>query len=194
MARVEAERRARAEAEKKARSRPTGAPRAEAEKREAARQQETETAAAAGRIPRTAKPEALRSFAAAQGHITLPAAGRIVRQFADATETGAPSRGIVIETRPDAQIVAPFDGQVVFRRTVPRLRPNLDHRARRGLSYSPRRIIPDRRRPEPMAAGRRAGRRHGPARPTASPALSGTPAARPTDQPAAVVRRLTTGR
>jgi murein hydrolase activator len=114
MARVEAERRTRAEAEKKARLEADRRARAEAEKREAARKQETETAAAAGRIPRTAKPEGLRSFAAAQGHITLPASGRIVRQFADATETGAPSRGIVIETRPDAQIVAPYDGQVVF--------------------------------------------------------------------------------
>lgn len=114
MAKVEAERRARAEAEKRERLEADRRARAETEKREAARRQETQAAAAAGRVPRTAKPEGLRSFAAAQGQITMPAAGRIVRQFADATETGAPSRGIVIETRPDAQIVAPYDGQVVF--------------------------------------------------------------------------------
>ncbi|MGE5146635.1 MAG: murein hydrolase activator EnvC family protein [Candidatus Eiseniibacteriota bacterium] len=110
MAKVEAERKARVEAERKARVEADRRARADAEKR----QREAEAAAAVGRIPRTAKPEGLRSFAAAQGHITLPAAGRIVRQFAEATETGAPSRGIVIETRPDAQVVAPYDGQVVF--------------------------------------------------------------------------------
>jgi murein hydrolase activator len=114
MTRVEAERRAKAEAEKRARLESERRAHTEAEKREAQRKKETETAAAAGRVPRIAKPDGLRSFAAAQGHITLPAAGRIVRQFADTTETGGPSRGIVIETRPDAQVVAPYDGQVVF--------------------------------------------------------------------------------
>jgi len=114
MARVEAERRARAEAEKRTRLEAERRTRAEAEKREATRRQEADAGAAAGRAARTARPEGLRSFAAAQGHITLPAAGKIVRQFAENTETGAPSRGIVIETRPDAQIVAPYDGQVVF--------------------------------------------------------------------------------
>jgi len=114
MARVEAERRARAEAEKRARLEAERRARADAEKRAAARRKEIEAAAAAGRVPRLAKPEGLRSFAAAQGHITLPAAGRIVRQFAEPTETGSPSRGIQIETRPDAQVVAPYDGQVVF--------------------------------------------------------------------------------
>ena len=134
MARVEAERRAREEAEKKARLEAERQARAEAERRvqaerraraeaekraaesqkDAERQKEAEVAAAVGRVPRTAKPDGLRSFAAAQGHITLPAAGRIVRQFAENTEAGTPSRGIQIETRPEAQIVAPFDGQVVF--------------------------------------------------------------------------------
>jgi septal ring factor EnvC (AmiA/AmiB activator) len=114
MARVESERRARAEAEKRTRLESERRARAEAEKRAAARRKEAEAAAAAGRVPRIAKPEGLRSFAAAQGRITLPAAGRIVRQFAEATETGSPSRGIQIETRPEAQIVAPYDGQVVF--------------------------------------------------------------------------------
>jgi septal ring factor EnvC (AmiA/AmiB activator) len=114
MARVEQERRARTEAEKRTRLESARRARAEAEKREAARRKEAEAAAAAGRVPRIAKPEGLRSFAAAQGRITLPAAGRIVRQFAEATETGSPSRGIQIETRPEAQIVAPYDGQVVF--------------------------------------------------------------------------------
>src|SRR5690606_6034741 len=89
MARVEAERRARAEAEKRARFEAERRARADAEKRAAARRKEIEAAAAAGRVPRLAKPEGLRSFAAAQGHITLPAAGRIVRQFAEPTETGS---------------------------------------------------------------------------------------------------------
>lgn len=112
LARVEAERKARAEAEKKARAEAERKARAEAQ-REAAVHPGAD--AGVGRSAgRTAKPEGLRSFAAAQGHITLPAAGRIVRQFAEPGEGGAPSRGIVIETRPDAQVVAPYDGQVAF--------------------------------------------------------------------------------
>jgi len=114
LARVEAEGKAKAEAEKKARAEAERKSRTEAQKREAATHPGADTGPAVGPAARAAKPEGLRSFAAAQGHITLPAAGRIVRQFAETTETGSPSRGIVIETRPDAQIVAPYDGQVVF--------------------------------------------------------------------------------
>jgi len=113
LARVEAERKAKAEAEKKARAEAERKARAEAQ-REVAVHPGADVGGAVGSVGRTAKPEGLRSFAAAQGRITLPAAGKIVRQFAEPGEGGAPSRGIVIETRPDAQIVAPYDGQVVF--------------------------------------------------------------------------------
>ena len=55
----------------------------------------------------------IRSFAAAHGLITLPARGPIVRSFGEGG-SGVTNKGIVIRTRPAAQIVAPFDGKVVF--------------------------------------------------------------------------------
>lgn len=44
----------------------------------------------------------------------LPAPGRVVTKFNDKLSNGALSRGVTIETRPGAQIVAPLRGQVVF--------------------------------------------------------------------------------
>ena len=56
----------------------------------------------------------IRSFSKGQGEMPFPARGRIVVKFGESAELGAPSRGISIETRPAAQVVAPYDGQVVF--------------------------------------------------------------------------------
>lgn len=56
----------------------------------------------------------IRSFASARGAMILPAGGRLVRRFGDPGETGSASRGIQIETRPGAEVVAPFDGRVEF--------------------------------------------------------------------------------
>lgn len=49
-----------------------------------------------------------------QNAVFAPARGRIVTHFGDPTETGGASKGLVLETRPGAQIVAPFDGRIVF--------------------------------------------------------------------------------
>jgi murein hydrolase activator len=46
--------------------------------------------------------------------IFAPARGRLVTHFGDPTETGGASKGLVLETRPGAQIVAPFDGRIAF--------------------------------------------------------------------------------
>ena len=43
----------------------------------------------------------------------MPARGRIVERFGAVTESGR-SKGITIETRADAQVVTPYDGEVVF--------------------------------------------------------------------------------
>lgn len=56
----------------------------------------------------------IRSFEAAQGQLTMPARGNVVEHYGDATGNGMVSRGLTIETRPGAQIVAPYDGQVAF--------------------------------------------------------------------------------
>ena len=50
----------------------------------------------------------------ARNPIFAPARGRILTHFGDATDTGGASKGLVLETRPGAQIVAPFDGRIAF--------------------------------------------------------------------------------
>jgi septal ring factor EnvC (AmiA/AmiB activator) len=50
----------------------------------------------------------------AKNPIFAPARGRILTHFGDATDTGGASKGLVLETRPGAQIVAPFDGRIAF--------------------------------------------------------------------------------
>jgi len=57
---------------------------------------------------------AARSFSNAQGDMPFPARGRIVVKYGQNTNLGAPSKGITIETRPNGQVIAPYDGQVVF--------------------------------------------------------------------------------
>jgi septal ring factor EnvC (AmiA/AmiB activator) len=44
----------------------------------------------------------------------MPARGRIARLFDPSVESGPLSKGVVIQTLPSAQVVAPFDGHVVF--------------------------------------------------------------------------------
>lgn len=56
----------------------------------------------------------LRRLGEARGQMAYPARGRIVLAFGQPGEGGQPHRGMSIETRPNAQIIAPFDGQIVF--------------------------------------------------------------------------------
>jgi septal ring factor EnvC (AmiA/AmiB activator) len=55
-----------------------------------------------------------RPFSRAQGEMPFPARGQVVVRFGQAQENQALSKGISIETRPDAQVIAPYNGQVVF--------------------------------------------------------------------------------
>lgn len=57
------------------------------------------------------RPKDLRSFAAAEGAVLLPAAGTILGK---AQGDGAEAAGLRVATAPAAIIVAPFDGQVVY--------------------------------------------------------------------------------
>jgi septal ring factor EnvC (AmiA/AmiB activator) len=56
-----------------------------------------------------ARPAHIRPFAQAQGRVIAPAAGEIVTGFGSDS-----SKGLTFATRPGAQVVAPFDGRVVF--------------------------------------------------------------------------------
>ncbi|HYB11169.1 MAG TPA: peptidoglycan DD-metalloendopeptidase family protein [Alphaproteobacteria bacterium] len=57
---------------------------------------------------------AIRQISTAQGRLTLPARGQIVKEFGVNEEFGNISKGITLRTRPGAQVVASFDGQVAF--------------------------------------------------------------------------------
>lgn len=55
-----------------------------------------------------------RLFSKAEGQIPYPARGRLLTHFGQTTELGTPSKGIMIETRSGAQVIAPYDGRVAF--------------------------------------------------------------------------------
>lgn len=56
----------------------------------------------------------LGSISKARGHLAFPAQGRMVQGFGERLSAGGEARGMTLETHPGAQIVAPYDGQVVF--------------------------------------------------------------------------------
>lgn len=76
----------------------------------AARTPQPDLGAALGTPP----PADLRGFPAAGGSLTRPARGEIVAKFGQRTDAFGEGKGIVYATRPGAQIVAPYDGQIVF--------------------------------------------------------------------------------
>lgn len=77
----------------------------------------TETARAA---PVAAMPAALalpppaEPFSEARGKLPMPARGRIVEVFGERNRQGQFSHGIMIQTMNNAQVIAPYDGEVVF--------------------------------------------------------------------------------
>jgi len=63
------------------------------------------------------RPETARDFPAQPAAVLrMPAEGRIALRYgeADSARTEAASQGLVIETRPGAQVVAPFDGKIAY--------------------------------------------------------------------------------
>ena len=53
------------------------------------------------------------SFARAKGMLPYPASGRVVERFGDKL-AGSAAKGIRIETHAGSQVMAPFDGQIIF--------------------------------------------------------------------------------
>lgn len=60
------------------------------------------------------KPADLRSFPKNISKLTPPVNGRMVTKFGATNDISGTMKGVEIETRPGAQIVATFDGQIVF--------------------------------------------------------------------------------
>lgn len=54
------------------------------------------------------------AFHLARGQLPLPAQGRKVLSFGEKTQSGATSKGLVVETRYDARITSPCDGWIVY--------------------------------------------------------------------------------
>lgn len=65
-------------------------------------------------IRRPKPPRAQRSFSEARGTLPFPASGRLSLRYGEETEIEGRSKGIVITTRPQAQVVSPFDGTIAF--------------------------------------------------------------------------------
>lgn len=61
-----------------------------------------------------AQQSTVKPFSQAEGEMPFPARGTVVVKYGQMTEMGVPSRGITIATRANAQVVAPYEGQVVF--------------------------------------------------------------------------------
>jgi septal ring factor EnvC (AmiA/AmiB activator) len=60
------------------------------------------------------KPPPARPFVKAHGHLLYPASGHVLRRFGENDEFGVTSKGLTLETREAAQVVAPYDGRVLF--------------------------------------------------------------------------------
>ena len=62
----------------------------------------------------SAAPFSPRRMSDARGDLPMPAVGRISGHYGEPMSTGISRKGIDIETRAGAQVVAPYDGKVVF--------------------------------------------------------------------------------
>lgn len=53
-------------------------------------------------------------FSSARGALPLPARGTVIMRFGDKNSLGLATKGITVKTRPFAQVIAPYDGRIVF--------------------------------------------------------------------------------
>ncbi|HKR20445.1 MAG TPA: peptidoglycan DD-metalloendopeptidase family protein [Stellaceae bacterium] len=100
IARLEADRRA---AEQRAASRTTAGAKAP-----------LAVTAATPVLPPTGAPSGSRPITQAKGRLAVPTTGLLISRFGEAQPGGMTSKGLTFETRPGAQVVAPFDGRVVY--------------------------------------------------------------------------------
>ncbi len=55
-----------------------------------------------------------KGFAKAKGKLSMPAKGTVVTAYGEQKVKGVTSKGIMIKTRNEAQVIAPYDGTVAF--------------------------------------------------------------------------------
>ncbi len=58
--------------------------------------------------------EAKESFTMARGKLPFPVVGQLIGRYGEPLSKGMSRKGISLKTRPGAQVVAPFEGKVVF--------------------------------------------------------------------------------
>jgi septal ring factor EnvC (AmiA/AmiB activator) len=89
---------------------------AEAEKaREAAEAASRQVEQPEQQVARLTRPASLRPFPERQASLTLPVRGEVVRLYGQENKTdGTTAKGISIRARPEAQVVAPYDGQIAY--------------------------------------------------------------------------------
>ncbi len=56
----------------------------------------------------------LTGFSSARGKLAKPARGTVITSYGEELSKGVTSKGMLIKTRPSAQVIAPYDGSVVF--------------------------------------------------------------------------------
>ncbi|MDJ0945721.1 MAG: peptidoglycan DD-metalloendopeptidase family protein [Kiloniellales bacterium] len=84
---------------------------------QAARQDEDSGAAPEpSTIAALAKPLDIRPFPSVQSSLVMPARGRLTLRYGERSDgnPGATSKGIMVSTRAGAQVVAPYDGRIVY--------------------------------------------------------------------------------
>lgn len=76
-----------------------------------------ETSTQTALLAPSAMPEDVRPFPSNPGSLVIPARGRLRYRFGAAlpqSKAGGNAKGLYMETRPGAQVVAPYDGKVVY--------------------------------------------------------------------------------
>lgn len=63
-------------------------------------------------IPTPARVEG--AFAKSLGALPLPARGRIIQHYGEKLDSGMSAKGLTLQTRAGAQVIAPFDGTILF--------------------------------------------------------------------------------
>jgi septal ring factor EnvC (AmiA/AmiB activator) len=88
---------------------------AEAKEKQLAAQQATQDAEKASREAAATRPvKGDKPFSQAHGKLPYPARGRLVGAYGQTNDVGHVAKGITLQTRKGAQVISPFDGQVVF--------------------------------------------------------------------------------
>ena len=89
------------------------AERVAAERRAKRRVAAAPAATTAGHTPLD-RPANVHAIARAKGHFAVPVVGPLVVRFGEERPGGMTSKGLTFETRPGAEVVAPFDGRLAY--------------------------------------------------------------------------------